>query len=92
MAKFVSMENLNPDSFSDSSENPAFRTEKSLLLDRIRRLLGDEDYDLLIYRLYFQLSYKEISNITNVNINTLLGRYHKIKKRLRKELKEEEEQ
>lgn len=89
LERLVSIDTVGEESLVSSAPDPAKEADRSLLLDRIRNLLGKEDYDLLIYRLYFQLSYKEISEITNVNINTLLGRYHKIKNRLAKELKEE---
>ena len=51
--------------------------EKEQVLDNVKKLvkyLPDDQKEVLMMRLYYDMSFKEISESTNVSINTALGR------------------
>jgi len=62
---------------SDSALNAEKRIIKDQVEDNIRRLieeLPEDQKQVLIMRMYKDMSFKEISEITGVSINTALGR------------------
>jgi RNA polymerase sigma-70 factor (ECF subfamily) len=62
--------------FDKSQEEIHIETDEiSMLKSRIHQL-PDEQKEVLILRNYAELSFKEISEITNTNINTCIGRMH----------------
>ncbi len=66
------------------------RKEKDDLLNLIKTaldLLSEEDRELFIMREYDNLSYDEIADITDRNVNTIRVRLFRAKKKLRKILK-----
>ena len=60
-----------------SEDNAEQKMIKNQSYDRIRRmldLLPEEQREVIVLRHYADLSFKEISNLTNCSINTALGR------------------
>ncbi len=60
-----------------SDDNAEQKMMKNQSYDRIRRmldLLPEEQREVIVLRHYADLSFKEISNLTNCSINTALGR------------------
>lgn len=59
------------------NKNVQDKIESDQLNDRIKKLikhLPNDQKEVLMMRLYFDMSFKEISELTNVSINTALGR------------------
>lgn len=57
------------------------------ILMKVKNLLGEKDYNLVIFRLYHELSYKEISDITGESVAALTNRYHRAVKKLKGAIK-----
>ena len=73
----------NTDEFDIFSvlSDPSFNAEKNMIKDQIhfdvRRIideLPEDQKEVLIMRIYRDMSFKEISDVTGVSINTALGR------------------
>ena len=65
--------------------------EKKQTLEDVKGLikyLPDDQKEVLMMRLYFDMSFKEISESTNVSINTALGRMRYALINLRKMIEE----
>ncbi|MDC1395178.1 sigma-70 family RNA polymerase sigma factor [Bacteroidia bacterium] len=58
----------------DNREEQIIRTEKEDMVRSVINRLPEEQRQVLILRHYGDLSFKEISEMTNVSINTALGR------------------
>lgn len=61
----------------DAEPSASHRLETRQVNDSIRKLiekLPEEQREVIVLRMYGDLSFKEISNITSVSINTALGR------------------
>ena len=58
----------------DNREEQIIRTEKEDMVRAVINKLPEEQRQVLILRHYGDLSFKEISEMTNVSINTALGR------------------
>jgi RNA polymerase sigma-70 factor (ECF subfamily) len=58
----------------DNREEQIIRTEKEDMVRAVINRLPEEQRQVLILRHYGDLSFKEISEMTNVSINTALGR------------------
>ena len=61
----------------NTDDNEETKMIKFQTFDKIRQLvefLPDEQKDVIILRHYMDLSFKEIAELTNVSINTALGR------------------
>ncbi|MBI1184554.1 sigma-70 family RNA polymerase sigma factor [bacterium] len=70
--------------YEENQEDRVIRTERE---DKIRRLIEElptEQREVLVLRHYADLSFKEISELTNVSINTALGRMRYALNNLRK--------
>jgi len=70
--------------YEENQEERVIRNEKE---DKIRRLIEElpsEQREVLVLRHYAELSFKEISELTNVSINTALGRMRYALNNLRK--------
>ena len=65
-----------------SEESPEDRAYHSLLLDKIQNVLSAEEFDILIFRIYYQLTFKEISQLISCTTSQLIPRYHRIKKKV----------
>ena len=78
MPKFENNDDFNIFSvLSDQSPNIEKRIIKGQVEDDVRRLiqeLPDDQKEVLIMRIYKEMSFKEISEQTGVSINTALGR------------------
>ena len=78
MPKFENNDNFNIFSvLSDNDLNIEKRIIKGQVEDDVRRLieeLPDDQKQVLIMRMYKDMSFKEISEQTGVSINTALGR------------------
>lgn len=58
----------------ENKEEQIIRSQKEQAIRDIIKLLPEEQREVLVLRHYGDLSFKEIANITNVSINTALGR------------------
>lgn len=58
----------------DNMEKAIIRRENTLLVRTLINKLPDKQKEVLIMRHYNELSFKEIAQLTNVSINTALGR------------------
>ena len=68
----------------ESAEDRLLRAQSHVDLRRLIHLLPDEQKEVLIMRHYGELSFKEIADITDVSINTALGRMRYALSNLRK--------
>ena len=67
-------------------EGPKEKARNQEILDRMAEILDKEDYDLVVYRVVFQLPYKEIGKLLDRPVSVLIPRYDRAIKKLRKEL------
>jgi RNA polymerase sigma-70 factor (ECF subfamily) len=68
----------------ENQEERVIRTEKEEKIRRLIEELPQEQREVLVLRNYAELSFKEISEITGVSINTALGRMRYALNNLRK--------
>lgn len=68
----------------ENQEEFVIRTEKESKIRRLIEELPAEQREVLVLRHYAELSFKEISDLTNVSINTALGRMRYALNNLRK--------
>ncbi len=59
---------------AESAESEIIRDENARYIKKLIQLLPDKQREVLIMRSYADLSFKEIAELTNVSINTALGR------------------
>lgn len=81
------------DLLSSSSSYNADNIEKKQTHDNVRKLietLPEEQREVIIMRMYGELSFKEIADITSVSINTALGRMRYALINLRKMIEEKQ--
>lgn len=79
-------ESLN---FSDEGlENKMVRQQQDIDLKRLIQLLPDDQKEVLIMRHFCDMSFKEIADVTDVSINTALGRMRYALANLRKMIEE----
>lgn len=79
--------------FSDSVETPSERIERRQVHQSIRDLieeLPEDQREVIILRMYGDLSFKEIADMTSVSINTALGRMRYALINLRKMIAEKQ--
>jgi RNA polymerase sigma-70 factor (ECF subfamily) len=74
--------------FDESAEEKWIRKQSIHSLRELIKQLPDEQREVLILRHYAELSFKEIADMTNVSINTALGRMRYALLNLRKMVKE----
>lgn len=74
--------------FDESAEDRWMRNQSIHSLRELIKQLPDEQREVLILRHYAELSFKEIADMTNVSINTALGRMRYALLNLRKMVKE----
>jgi RNA polymerase sigma-70 factor (ECF subfamily) len=80
---------LNSIGFLDESEEDAMiKRQSSAKLRQLIQQLPEEQMEVLILRHYSELSFKEIAEMTNVSINTALGRMRYALMNLRKMIEE----
>lgn len=91
---FVDNNNENG-SFFDYLSEPSLSVEQVMITNQIHEslrslitLLPDKQREVLMMRLYQDMSFKEIADITNVSINTALGRMRYAILNLRKMVEE----
>ncbi|MBC8342441.1 MAG: sigma-70 family RNA polymerase sigma factor [Bacteroidetes bacterium] len=70
----------------ENREDEIIQDETIVVLKRLIQSLPKEQKEVLVLRHYADLSFKEISNLTNVSINTSLGRMRYALLNLRKML------
>lgn len=68
----------------ENREEKLIRAQKEQTVRDLIKLLPEEQREVLIMRHYADLSFKEIADITNVSINTALGRMRYALNNLRK--------
>jgi len=76
--------------YDESAEDKMLRDQTHKDLKEMIHLLPDEQKEVLLMRHYADLSFKEIADLTNVSINTALGRMRYALSNLRKMLKTKE--
>lgn len=79
--------------FGAKTETPSARIETSQTNNDVRLLieeLPEEQREVVVLRVYGDLSYKQISEITGVSINTALGRMRYALLNLRKAIREKQ--
>lgn len=74
----------------ESMEDRMVREQTYIDLKKLIHLLPSEQKEVLIMRHYGDMSFKEIADITNVSINTALGRMRYALNNLRKMMQEKE--
>lgn len=72
----------------ENKEDQIIRTQREKTVRELIKLLPDEQREVLVLRHYGDLSFKEIAEITNVSINTALGRMRYALNNLRKIMEE----
>ena len=77
-------------SYDESAEDKMLRDQTHKDLKEMIHLLPDEQKEVLLMRHYADLSFKEIADLTDVSINTALGRMRYALCNLRKMLKTKE--
>ena len=65
-------------------------TFNDALNTKIKSLLDDEEYQILIYRIYFDFKYKEIADIMNSTVPIVSSKYFRIINKLKKYIKKED--
>jgi RNA polymerase sigma-70 factor (ECF subfamily) len=60
---------------------------QSILLDKIRALLDEEDYEIFVMRAYFELPFNEIAEIFKASVSSVTNKYHRAVKKINKEIK-----
>lgn len=73
---------------ADSSALPVEVMEKREVVERLRLAVGqlpEAEREVVLLRLKSGVSFKEIAKITGASLNTVLGRMHNAKKRLKRE-------
>ncbi|WP_412467499.1 RNA polymerase sigma factor [Pedobacter sp. KLB.chiD] len=76
--------------YDESAEDKMLRDQTHKDLKALIHLLPDEQKEVLLMRHYADLSFKEIADLTDVSINTALGRMRYALSNLRKMLKTKE--
>jgi RNA polymerase sigma factor (sigma-70 family) len=76
--------------YDESTEDKMVRDQTHVDLKKMIHLLPSEQKEVLIMRHYCDLSFKEIADITNVSINTALGRMRYALSNLRKMIEAKE--
>lgn len=76
--------------YDESAEDKMLRDQTHKDLKEMIHLLPDEQKEVLLMRHYADLSFKEIADLTEVSINTALGRMRYALSNLRKMLKTKE--
>ncbi|MNG34198.1 RNA polymerase sigma factor [compost metagenome] len=74
----------------DSAEDKLLKAQTYTDLRQMIHLLPDEQKEVLIMRHYADLSFKEIADLTDVSINTALGRMRYALSNLRRMMKVKE--
>lgn len=82
-------ERLTDDTATGAQEHLELDEDKARLMRHIQRLPA-EQREVVMLRHYYELSFKEISEMTNVSINTALGRMRYALINLRKHFEQEE--
>ena len=65
--------------------------DEEILLRRMKTILTNEEYEVVILHVLDELKHKEIAEILNVPLGTITWRYNNAMKKLRKELKDDYE-
>lgn len=76
--------------YEESAEEKILRDQTHTDLRNLIQSLPDEQKEVLIMRHYAELSFKEIADVTDVSINTALGRMRYALSNLRKMMKVKE--
>lgn len=71
----------------DTSNTPDTITHQNTLLNQVKELLGERDYNLFIMKSYHGMSYQELSQLTGETIAALTNRYHRAVKKIKKNIK-----
>ncbi|TCV20386.1 RNA polymerase sigma-70 factor (ECF subfamily) [Sphingobacterium alimentarium] len=72
----------------DDTERKMVRTQMDVDLKKLIQLLPDDQKEVLIMRHFCEMSFKDIAEISNVSINTALGRMRYALHNLRKMIEE----
>ncbi len=53
-----------------------FNQDKLLLLEKLKEILKEKEYEVIIFHIYDELTFEEISSLTNTPLGTTLYRYN----------------
>ena len=90
-SKLDYFDRLNDDSIVDADDQMVDKEMKSSLMTHISKL-PEEQRTVVLLRHYYEMPFKEIAELTNVSINTALGRMRYALINLRKYFEEERQQ
>ena len=71
---------------SDSPERIAMKIETQVMIDQIINSLSSRDKEIAFLRFYENLKYRDISQITGLNLNSTKARIRLIRLRLKKDI------
>lgn len=66
-----------------------FNQDKLLLLEKLKNILKEKEYEVIIFHIYDELTFEEISSLTNTPLGTTLYRYNNAIKKAKEVLKNE---
>lgn len=66
-----------------------YRSDEEILLDKIKKIVNDKEFEVFILRQYDELSFEEIAKLKKAPLGTILFRYNSAIKKLREGLKDE---
>lgn len=76
--------------YEEVESKDTYSLDKLILLEKMRDILKEKEFNLILYHLIDELTFEEISLITKEPLGTLLFRYNTAIKKIRRELKYEE--
>ena len=66
-----------------------FNQDKLLLLEKLKNVLKEKEYEVIIFHIYDELTFEEISSLTNTPLGTTLYRYNNAIKKAKEVLANE---
>lgn len=82
--RFVADYDMEQTADDDQIEKKAYQ---SLLLDRIRALLDEDDYEIFVMRCYFELPFNEIAEMFKTSVSSVTNKYHRAVKKINENIK-----
>ena len=85
-----SMDDGNKDNYI-GKEEAQISIDEEILLNRMKLILTNDEYEVVVLHVLDELKHKEIAELLNVPLGTITWRYNNAMKKLRKELKDDYE-
>jgi len=70
-----------------SEDNGNDSIYEEFLLTQMRKILSEEEFEIVSYVVYHELTYKQISTILGQSKDQIAGKYHRAKIKLKRDLK-----